>query len=189
MRKAIFLDRDGTINRDHGYVYRKEDFEFLPGVIESLQLLEHMGFLLVIVTNQSGIARGYYSEEAYQDLNRWMVDTLKKEGVTIASSFYCPHHPDAKIEKYRINCECRKPGTLLYKKAYEKLDIDLSQSYAIGDKERDVAFCKESDVKGIILYQEETKQEENIRWIQGSLMDAAAMIKEEIESGREYNSK
>ncbi len=181
MRKAIFLDRDGTINVDYGYVYKKEDFAFLPGVIESLKQLEQMGFILVIITNQSGIARGYYTEEAYQDLNMWLIDTLKREGVTIASSFYCPHHPDAKVEKYRVTCDCRKPGTLMYKKACELLDIDLSQSYAIGDKERDTAFCKESTVKGIVLYQSESRQEGNIRMIEGGLQAAVQIIREETE--------
>ena len=90
MRKVIFLDRDGTINVDHGYVYKKEEFQFLGGVLEGLRLLEQLGFGLVIITNQSGIARGYYTEDEYHELNKWLLNELKKEGIHIASSFYCP---------------------------------------------------------------------------------------------------
>lgn len=181
MRKAIFLDRDGTINIDHGYVYRKEDFQFLPNAIEGLKILEQLGFLLVIITNQSGIARGYYAEEDYMELNKWMLAELLKEGIHIASSFYCPHHPEAKVEKYRVACDCRKPGTALYKQACEQLEIDESRSYAIGDKARDVSFCEESDVKGIVLYQDEERLEGKVRTIQGGVYEAALMIKKDMK--------
>ena len=185
LRKTIFLDRDGTINIDHGYVYRKEDFQFLPGVLKGLKLLEQLGFLLVIITNQSGIARGYYTEDEYHELNKWLLNELKKEGIHIASSFYCPHHPEAKVEEYRMSCECRKPGTALYKQACAQWDVDTEKSYAIGDKERDVSFCGESDVKGIILYQEKECLEGKVRMIQGGVYEAALMIKKDMENEHE----
>ena len=181
MRKAIFLDRDGTINIDYGYIYRKEDFQFLPKTIEALKLFEQLGFLLVIITNQSGIARGYYSEEEYLELNRWMIEELSKEGIHIASSYYCPHHPDAKLKQYRVVCKCRKPGTALYNQACEQLEIDDSLSYVIGDKIRDVAFCRKSAAKGILLYQDEECTEGNIISIRGGLYDAALIIKSDME--------
>ena len=185
MRKVIFLDRDGTINVDHGYVYKKEEFQFLEGVLEGLRLLEQLGFGLVIITNQSGIARGYYTEDEYYELNKWLLNELKKEGIHIASSFYCPHHPEAKVEEYRMSCECRKPGTALYKQACAQLEIDESKSYAIGDKARDVSFCEESEVRGIVLYQDEECLEGKIRMIQGGVYEAALMIKKDMENEHE----
>ena len=109
MNKAIFLDRDGTINVDKGYLYEIDAFELLPGVISALNMFRNLGFLLIIITNQSGIARGYYSERQYHLLNDWMIKMLMSKNVPIDASYYCPHHPDAKIDKYRIDCQCRKP--------------------------------------------------------------------------------
>ena len=185
MRKAVFLDRDGTINVDYGYVYKKEEFQFLPGVLEGLRLLEQLNFVLVIITNQSGIARGYYTEEEYHELNKWLLNEFEKEGIHIASSFYCPHHSEAKVEKYRIECECRKPKTALYKQACEQLGIDISGSYAVGDKLRDVAFCKENEARGIVLYQEKESLEGKVRMIQGGIYEAALLIKKDMENENE----
>lgn len=151
MNKAIFLDRDGTINVEKDYLFRISDFEFLPGVIEALKLLQANGFLLIIITNQSGIARGYYTEEDYRILNDWMLSTLRSEGVEVSAVYYCPHHPEAKIEKYRKNCSCRKPKLGLYEQAVKDFNIDLSQSSAIGDKIRDCAICKTTECRGFLI--------------------------------------
>ena len=151
MNKAVFLDRDGTINIEKNYLYKIEDFEFLPGVIEALKRLQDAGFLLIIITNQSGIGRGYYTEEDFHKLNDWMINTLKEQGVIITDVYYCPHLPDAEIEEYRIDCECRKPNLGMYKKAVVDYAIDLSQSYAIGDKIRDCAICESSECKGYLI--------------------------------------
>lgn len=151
MNKAIFLDRDGTINVEKHYLYRQEDFEFLPGVIDVLKQLQRMDYLLIIVTNQSGIARGYYTEEDFQRLNSWMMDYLKSQGVTITDVYYCPHLPDAKVAEYRMDCECRKPKLGMYERAIREHDIDLSQSYAIGDKIRDCAICESTPCKGFLI--------------------------------------
>ena len=140
--KAVFLDRDGTINIDKDYIYKVSDFEFIPGAVEALKLLQDAGYLLIIITNQSGIARGYYTEEDYEKLNDWMIKTLAEQyGVFITASYFCPHHPEAVVPAYRINCSCRKPGTALFEQAIREHDIDLSSSYAIGDKLRDLAIC------------------------------------------------
>ena len=109
--RAVFLDRDGTINEDRHYLYKIEDFAFLPGVVEALRLLQEAGFLLIVVTNQSGIGRGYYTEADFQKLNTWMLSELKHQGITVAATYYCPHLPDAKIPQYRKDCDCRKPRT------------------------------------------------------------------------------
>lgn len=157
MNKAVFLDRDGTINIEKNYLYKKEDFVFLPGVIDALKQLQEDGFLLIVITNQSGIARGYYSEEDFITLNTWMLSTLKKNGINITAVYFCPHLPDAQIEKYRTNCECRKPKLGMYKKAIKDYDIDLSQSFAIGDKIRDCAICTHSDCKGFLVGNNENR--------------------------------
>lgn len=151
MNKAIFLDRDGVINVDKGYVYKIEDFEYVEGAIENLLKYQEQGYLLIIITNQSGIARGYFTEEQYLALEQWMLSDLKSKGITIAACYYCPHLPDAVVPRYRCICDCRKPGTALFYRAAKDYDIDFSQSIAIGDKERDLAICKETHTKGLLL--------------------------------------
>lgn len=155
MNKAVFLDRDGTINVEKHYLYKIEDFEFLPGVIEGLKLLQEAGYLLIVITNQSGIGRGYYSEEDFNILNHWMLETLEENGVTVNAVYYCPHLPDAQVEKYRKECECRKPKLGMFLQAIEDFEIDLNKSYAIGDKIRDCAICKESSCCGFLIYDNE----------------------------------
>lgn len=150
-RPAIFLDRDGTINVDKDYLYRIEEFEYVDGVIDALKTLLNLGFILVVVTNQSGIARGYYTEEDLAKLNEWMQEDLRKRGVVLSGVYYCPHHPEALIPQYRTKCNCRKPATGLYWQAEKELQIDMSKSFVIGDKIRDLAICEESGVTGILL--------------------------------------
>ena len=149
--KAVFLDRDGTINVERHYVHSIEDFELLPGVIEGLKMIQQAGYLLVVVTNQSGIARGYYSEKDFFILNNYMKDLLKSKGVCITDVFFCPHLPDAAVERYRCECNCRKPKTGLYYEAIEKWNISLDKSWAIGDRERDLAICMDTRCRGILL--------------------------------------
>lgn len=151
LKPAVFLDRDGTINVDKGYVYKIEDFEYLDGAIEGLIFFQKKGYLLVVITNQSGIARGLYSEMDFINLNEWMMKDLEQQGVHISRTYYCPHHPSAIIEKYRLKCYCRKPKTALFWRAQKELGIDMVRSIAIGDKERDLCICTETAVKGYLL--------------------------------------
>ena len=144
MNKAVFLDRDGTINIDYGYVHKIEDFKFKEGVLEGLKELSKLGYLLIIVTNQSGIGRGYYRQNDFKTLNNYMLDLFKKENVDISKVYYCPH-----IDK--DNCECRKPKLKLFYEAKKEFNIDFSKSYAIGDNPRDLAVCEKEKVKGILL--------------------------------------
>lgn len=175
-RKAIFLDRDGTINVEKNYLYKKEKFEFLEGSLDAMRQLYDSGFLLFVVTNQSGIARGFYTEDDFMELNRWMLEEMEKHGVKIAGVSYCPHHPDAKVERYRKNCECRKPATGLFRDIINEFGIDTSRSFAVGDKERDLSICMESDVRGFLLYSHEEETVGNIRKIRGGLYEAAGII-------------
>lgn len=143
MRKAVFLDRDGTINVDSGYVSRREDFQLIPGAVEGLNILQDAGYQLVIVTNQSGIARGYYTEEQFQDLCLYMDELLAGYGVMKIPVYHCPHLQE--------NCNCRKPRVGLFYDAAKQFHIDFANSWAIGDKERDLAICGLEPVRGILL--------------------------------------
>lgn len=156
MTKAIFLDRDGTINEETHYLYRIEDFIFMPRVVDALKKIQQAGFLLIIITNQSGIGRGYYTEEDFRTLNSWMVNALKEQGVFIRDVYYCPHIPDAAVQQYRKDCECRKPKLGMFRQAIVDYNIDLSKSYAIGDKIRDCAICENTECRGFLVGCNET---------------------------------
>ena len=156
MNRAVFLDRDGTINKDVGYLHEKEKFEYIEGAVEGLKALQDMGYLLVIVTNQSGIARGYFTEKEYLEFEQWIEDDLEAKGIYVSGRYYCPHLVEAVIPRYRIMCQCRKPGCELFYKAARDLEIDLDRSISIGDRLRDMCICKESGAHGILLGSKET---------------------------------
>ncbi|MGB4291928.1 MAG: HAD family hydrolase [Bacteroidales bacterium] len=147
MKRAIFLDRDGVINRKGGpyYIYLKEDFVLNEGVTEALKYFMHKGFLLIIITNQGGIAKGVYTEEQMHEVHNFMKELLKKDGIEIAGIYYCPHHPDVSP------CECRKPGTLLLEKAIKDFNIDTASSWMIGDSEIDIQAAEKMGIKGILI--------------------------------------
>lgn len=184
MNRAVFLDRDGTINIDKDYLYKIEDFTYLSGAKDGLKILQDAQFLLIVVTNQSGIARGYYTEEDFKKLNQWMLDDLAKSEIFIADVLYCPHHPQAVIAKYRKKCKCRKPEQELFFKAAKKHNIDISKSYVIGDKPRDISLCHNTHhvPQGYLLYSD-YKEEKNIHCIKGGLLEAVRDIMER-ENGK-----
>lgn len=159
MRKAAFLDRDGVINRDHGYVHRVADFEFLPKVPNAMQRLSHAGYRLVVVTNQSGIARGYFSENDYNTVSAHMLTQLGTFGVVVDGIYHCPHHPDGSRSDLRRVCDCRKPGPGLILKAAEDLQIDLEISILIGDKITDIAAGKAAGIGRCYLIGDEARAE------------------------------
>jgi len=140
--KAAFLDRDGVINEDFGYVGKIEDFEFKEGIFELLELLQKLGFTLFVVTNQSGIARGYYNENDFYKLMEWMKDELQKKGIEIKDVQFCPHHPDITGE-----CECRKPKPGMILDLAKKYDVDLKNSIMIGDSKRDIEAAKRAGIE------------------------------------------
>ena len=137
MNKAIFLDRDGVLNYDFGYVYKKKDFKIIEGVIDSLKFLQEKKFLLIIITNQSGIGRGYYSKEDFCALNNFMLNIFEKEAIKIHDVIFCPHLPEA-------NCTCRKPATGMIDFAVSKYNINKKKSYLIGDKDSDIVAGRNS---------------------------------------------
>lgn len=138
LRPAAFLDRDGVINVDRGYVVRPEDFEFVDGVFEGAAALQRLGFALVVITNQSGIGRGLYSENDLLALNRWMIGEFEKRSVHIDGVFYCPHHPTDALGSYRRECDCRKPAAGLLLRAARELNLDLTRSAMFGDRVSDL---------------------------------------------------
>ncbi len=148
---AVFLDRDGVINQDTGYVSCIDDFHFIDGAIEALQLLKKKGYSLVVVTNQSGIARGYYSEEQFMQLTEWMDWSLADRDVDLDGIYYCPHHPTAGEAPYRQECNCRKPAPGMLLDAARELDIDLAGSYMVGDKAADMQAARAAGVSHKIL--------------------------------------
>lgn len=137
-RRAVFLDRDGTINVEVQYLSKVEEFQLIPGVPLALKRLKDAGFLLVVVTNQSGIGRGLYDEEALQKIHEHMHEDLAQYGINIDACYFCPHHPEHATGDYRRECACRKPLPGMLEQAAADLDIDLSRSYMIGDKLGDV---------------------------------------------------
>ena len=157
-RPTAFLDRDGVINRDHGYVSRWEEFELLPGVEDALRALQAGGYQLVVITNQSGIARGFYSEADFRQLTQQMVDYFATRDITIAGVFYCPHHPVSGVGQYLQNCECRKPAPGLIREACESLPIDLSASLLVGDKGSDIAAGKAAGIRRLYQVMAKTRE-------------------------------
>ena len=148
---AIFLDRDGVINVDTGYVYLVDDFKFIDGVIDALLKLKQKGYLLVVVTNQSGIARGMFTEEQFMSLTEWMDWSLADRGVDLDGIYFCPHHPSEGSDQYRKSCTCRKPGPDMILDAVKHLDIDLARSYMVGDKPSDMKAAINAGVAHKIL--------------------------------------
>ena len=146
LRKAAFLDRDGVINKDKAYVYRWEDFEFVPGAIEGMRSLQQAGYALVIVTNQSGLARGYYTEDQYQTLTAHLREELAAHGVTLEGVYHCPHHPQGSITHLATDCNCRKPAPGLILQAAQDLQLSLPDSLMIGDKAGDIQAARAAGV-------------------------------------------
>jgi D-glycero-D-manno-heptose 1,7-bisphosphate phosphatase len=150
-RRAVFLDRDGTINIDKDYLHRKEDFEFIPGAPEAIRELRMAGFMVIVVTNQSGVARGYYSEEDVETLHQHIQTKLAGYGTAVDAFYFCPHHSESGREKYRIKCRCRKgaPGMLL--QAADEHGIELSESFMVGDNLIDVEAGERAGCQAILV--------------------------------------
>ena len=150
MKKAIFLDRDGTINVEKDYIYKSEDLVFEEGTIEALKTFKNLGYILIVVSNQSGIARGYFTEEDLNIFNNNMNEILKKNGVEITEFYCCPHHPDG-IGEYKKVCECRKPNNKMIEDAIKKYNIAREKSYMIGDKTSDIGAGLKSNLKTVLV--------------------------------------
>jgi D-glycero-D-manno-heptose 1,7-bisphosphate phosphatase len=150
-RPSVFIDRDGVINEERAYVHKIADFEILPGVFDGLALLQQAGYQLVVVTNQAGIGRGYYSEAEFQALTRHMHSLMKERSIAIAATYHCPHHPTAALGGYRRECDCRKPSPGMLLQAANDLSLDLGASVLIGDKRSDIEAGRAAGVPRCVL--------------------------------------
>ena len=148
---AVFLDRDGTINEEMGYINHIDRFILLPRTAEAIRMINSHGFKAVVVTNQSGVARGIFPELLVKEVHRKMEDLLRAEGAHIDGVYYCPHHPDFGPPEYRKRCTCRKPATGMIERACHDLDIDLQKSYMVGDRITDIEFAHKIGAKGILV--------------------------------------
>ena len=183
MKKAIFLDRDGTINVEKDYIYKSEDLIFEEGTIEALKTFKNLGYILIVVSNQSGIARGYFTEEDLNIFNNNMNEILKKNGVEITEFYCCPHHPDG-IGEYKKVCECRKPNNKMIEDAIKKYNIDREKSYMIGDKTSDIEAGLKSNLKTVLVktgygLKDMEKVDKNETLICENLKDFSEILKRE----------
>ena len=151
-RRALFLDRDGVINIDHGYVSRWENFEFVDGIFELCRHAKELGYLILVVTNQAGIGRGYYSEKAFLELTQWMCGVFSDRGAPIDKVYFCPYHAEHGIGIYKVDSPFRKPAPGMILQAAEEFGIDLSQSVLVGDKDSDIQAGIAAGVGCNLLY-------------------------------------
>ncbi|MEG9437681.1 HAD family hydrolase [Edaphobacter sp. HDX4] len=149
--KALFLDRDGVVNVEIGYLHRIEEVEFVPGIFSLCRTARRLGYRLVIVTNQAGIARGYYDEAAFERLMTWMGEQLRNQGIELDAVYYCPYHPEHGIGDYKREHEDRKPGTGMLRRAMKELDVSLTQSVLIGDRCSDIAAANSAGLRQAFL--------------------------------------
>ncbi len=149
--RCVFFDRDGTINIDKGYIFKKEDFVFRDGIVDSIIRLKNAGYMIIVVTNQSGIARGLYSENDVIALHTYINEYLAGFSTKIDAFYYCPHYINGKIKKYSIKCDCRKPNPGMFYYAQKDYDIDLSSSYMIGDKESDIIAAMRAGINDTFI--------------------------------------
>jgi D-glycero-D-manno-heptose 1,7-bisphosphate phosphatase len=151
LKRAVFFDRDGTINEEVGYIKDLSNLKLIKNAANSIRKIKEKGFLAILITNQSGPARGFYNEEWVKTLNNKLQELLLNEGTKLDKMYYCPHLPDGIVPKYSIECECRKPNIGLFLKAKEEFNIDLKSSYMIGDKATDVEAGHNAGTKSILL--------------------------------------
>ncbi len=143
MTKAVFLDRDGVINNDtgHYYIFQTSDFILNKDISASLKLLTDAGFILIVISNQGGIAKGLYTRQDAQEVNNYMSSLLKEDGISITEVYFCPHHPE------HGKCLCRKPSSLMIEKAIARFEVDIHRSFMIGDSSRDIEAAEKAGIK------------------------------------------
>lgn len=150
-RRAVFIDRDGTLNEDIGYVSTPEKLVLYPWAAEAVRLINESGLLTVVITNQSGIARGMYTEQTLDGIHSRMIEQLARKGARIDAVYYCPHHPEVGSARYRIACECRKPSTGMLDRAARDHDIDLARSFVVGDKASDIKLAENAGARAALV--------------------------------------
>lgn len=177
--KAVFIDRDGTINHEKQYINRIEDFELICGSLEALKLLTQHGIKTYIITNQAGIAKGFFTIEQFQRLTKYMINRFKNEGIKIEKVLYCPHHPDGIVPEYAKDCLCRKPNTKLLKDVIEENNYQMDEIVLIGDKNTAIEAGRRLGIKTFLVetgYGAEEKRTTNATFIKRDLKDAVVHI-------------
>jgi D-glycero-D-manno-heptose 1,7-bisphosphate phosphatase len=172
--KTIFLDRDGVINKDINYLHKIDDFEFIDGIFDVCLYFQSLGYKIIIITNQSGISRGYYSHSDYQKVTQWMLDQFRYKNINILDVFHCPHGPDS-------TCDCRKPKPGMFLKAKDKYNTDMEKSWMIGDKERDTIAANSAGIDNTILIRSSHRIDEpnsNAKIILDSIQQVKQIITE-----------
>lgn len=162
-RPALFLDRDGVINVDHGYVSKPEQFDFIEGIFELVVAANHAGYLTIVVTNQAGIGRGYYTEEDFHQLTDWMCAQFEMRGAKIDAVYFCPFHPEHGVGKYRQDNVCRKPGPGMLLQAQKELSVDLKRSILVGDKPSDIQAGSRAGVGMLLYYGDATETVDSVQ--------------------------
>lgn len=150
-RPALFLDRDGVVNMDYGYVYKAEDIEWVAGAAQAIATFNALQYLVIVVTNQSGIARGYYTEQNVHAVHKWMNEQLARNHAHIDGFYYCPHHPEGVVEHYRKSCSCRKPEAGMILQAIKDWRIDPRQSLLVGDRQSDLQAAATAGIEGCLF--------------------------------------
>jgi D-glycero-D-manno-heptose 1,7-bisphosphate phosphatase len=150
-KRAVFLDRDGTINEQMGYVNHPDRFVLLPGVGRAIARLNRADLAVVVVSNQSGLARGYFPEELIEQVHRKMIQGLEKDGARLDGIYYCPHYPRATLAKYRVDCDCRKPRPGMLVKASEELGLDPARSFVVGDRSSDLEAARAVGATSVLV--------------------------------------
>jgi D-glycero-D-manno-heptose 1,7-bisphosphate phosphatase len=188
VKAAVFLDRDGTVIEEVGYLNRLDRISFFPWSVDAIRALNQAGLLVVIVTNQAGVARGYFDEELVRQTHAVMDQRVREGGARIDAYYYCPHHPDATVEVYRATCDCRKPKPGMIHRAAAELGIDVARSFVVGDRWLDVRMGQAAGAAAILVRTgyglEEEAQPDGISadLVADNLMDAAAWIIERHQS-------
>ena len=176
-RPAVFLDRDGVINEDSGYLCDPRDLVLCPRMGEALTLLKSMGYLLIVISNQAGVAKGLYEEDCIPRLHEAIQQSLKNQGhATVDAFYYCPHHPNAIVEKYRVVCGCRKPATGMIEQAVKEWNIRLDESFLVGDKISDIDCGRKALVQGCFQIKGKYPLHDGADYLVESLFEAAQLI-------------
>ena len=160
--KCVFLDRDGVLIKDVGYLKNPEDIIIMPNSVEALKILKAAGFLLIIVTNQAGIAKGFFNMDELRAVNNKLLKIYENNGIIIDDLYFCPHHENGTVEPYNIKCSCRKPETGMVLKGAEKFNIDADKSFMVGDKDSDILLAKNSGLKSFYIKNDMYEHDENI---------------------------
>lgn len=174
--KAIFLDRDGVINQDHGYVYQPKDFHFIDGVFEACRYFQAQGYKLIVVTNQSGIARGYYTEAQFLALTEWVKAQFAAQHVHLDAVYFCPHHPSKGQGEYLQHCQCRKPATGMLQKGIEAFSLNPARCIMVGDKHSDMQAAQAANIGTKVLVRSGQQFEQSVLQDADLVCDSLAQL-------------